>query len=277
MGSGRVIVLARRAILPVKRFRCKRNFPWQPDFARARVACTLFRLDFTALRAQNNGVKIQLTLMTLMSALPVMAESAAAEPAAAPEQAPLIVAPAPEAPAEAPVADVVAPEPPVEAAAPAAEAPTEPPAPAPEAPAVQPVPVAEAPAPAPAPEPQPEPAPAPEAPAEPAPAENPVAAEPSPAPVPPAPAVSLADAYRGIVKIEVVSCTPNYETPWQSGYYGRGSGTGFHVAPGLFMTYAHVVANAFAVIRTETGILKQTADQSVLAWVISIVLFLSCY
>ena len=56
--------------------------------------------------------------------------------------------------------------------------------------------------------------------------------------------MSLADAYRGIVKIEVVSRVPNYETPWQSGNYGRGTGTGFQVAPGLFMTNAHVVANA---------------------------------
>lgn len=70
----------------------------------------------------------------------------------------------------------------------------------------------------------------------------PAVEEPAPAPV--APEVSLADAYRGIVKVEVVSCTPDYETPWQGGRYGRGSGTGFLVAPRLFMTNAHVVANA---------------------------------
>ena len=37
---------------------------------------------------------------------------------------------------------------------------------------------------------------------------------------------------------------PDYETPWQGGNFGRGTGTGFLVAPGLFMTNAHVVANA---------------------------------
>ncbi|MBR5330688.1 MAG: hypothetical protein IKV13_04275, partial [Akkermansia sp.] len=76
-------------------------------------------------------MKIQLTLMTLMSALPVMAESAAAEPAVAQEQAPLIVTPAPEAPAESPAEETVAPAPVAEAAEPPAEAPAEQPVPAP--------------------------------------------------------------------------------------------------------------------------------------------------
>ena len=51
-------------------------------------------------------------------------------------------------------------------------------------------------------------------------------------------------AYRGIVKIEVANRVPDYGTPWNSGQFGRGTGTGFIVAPGLFMTNAHVVANA---------------------------------
>ena len=51
-------------------------------------------------------------------------------------------------------------------------------------------------------------------------------------------------AYRGIVKIEVANRVPDYGTPWNSGQFGRGTGTGFMVAPGLFMTNAHVVANA---------------------------------
>lgn len=179
-----------------------------------------------------------------------MAESAAAE-AAAPE------APTP-FPVEA-VAEASAPEAPVPDA-PQAEPATAEEAPAPEAPAAEPAPV-ESPAPVeetPAPEPEPVPpaetaneTPAaepatvePPAPAE-APAPTPEAAPTeAPAPEPPAPAVSLADAYRGIVKIDVVNCTPDYETPWQAGSYGRGTGTGFLVAPGLFMTNAHVVANA---------------------------------
>ena len=58
------------------------------------------------------------------------------------------------------------------------------------------------------------------------------------------PAADLAAAYRGIVKIEVANRTPDYAVPWQAGRFGRGNGTGFMVAPGIFMTNAHVVANA---------------------------------
>ena len=186
---------------------------------------------------------MKLTLIALMSALPVMAEGAAAEPV---QQAPL--------PAESPVAepapavDEMAPAPAETAAEPAAE-----PAPAPEVPVAepasepQPEPQPEpspAPEAAPTPEPQPEPAPAPEPVTEPAAEPAPVAEVAEPAPEPQAPAASLASAYRGIVKVEVVNRTPDYETPWQSGNFGRGTGTGFLVAPGRFMTNAHVVANA---------------------------------
>ena len=119
--------------------------------------------------------------------------------------------------------------------------------PAPEAqPAPAPVPEAQ-PEPAPEAQPAPEPVPAPEPAPEPQPesvAAPVVQPEPAPAPVPPTPATDLASAYRGIVKVEVVSRTPDYETPWQSGNFGRGNGTGFLVAPGQFMTNAHVVANA---------------------------------
>lgn len=52
------------------------------------------------------------------------------------------------------------------------------------------------------------------------------------------------DAYRGIVKVEVAIKQPDYATPWQTGRFGAGNGTGFMVSPGLFMTNAHVVANA---------------------------------
>ena len=176
---------------------------------------------------------MRLATFVLMSALPVMAEGAAAESAAQEEQTPFPVEPAvventdAAVPAEQPV-DNPAPQ---EEASPAEEtAPAAPPA----EPAFQPV------------ESQPEAAPA----AEPAPAAEAPAVEPQPeaAPVQPVspakPAVNLAAAYRGIVKVEVVNRAPDYETPWQGGNYGRGTGTGFLVAPGLFMTNAHVVANA---------------------------------
>jgi len=155
---------------------------------------------------------MKLTLFALVSALPVMAEGAAAEPATPAEQSPLSVE------------NTVVPQP-----APVAE-----PAPAPE-----PAPVAE---PVAEPAPAPEPAPVTEPVAEPAPQEVP-AVEP-PVVEQPAPVVDMAAAYRGIVKVEVVNRKPDYESPWQGGNFGRGTGTGFLVAPGLFMTNAHVVANA---------------------------------
>lgn len=87
-------------------------------------------------------------------------------------------------------------------------------------------------------------APAPDAPAEVAPAttEAPAATEPKPS----APAVQqgVEAEYRSIVKIEVAVRQPDYETPWQTGMFAGGNGTGFMVQPGLFMTNAHVVANA---------------------------------
>ena len=46
------------------------------------------------------------------------------------------------------------------------------------------------------------------------------------------------------MKIEVANRIPDYAVPWQAGHFGRGNGTGFMVGPGLFMTNAHVVANA---------------------------------
>ena len=79
---------------------------------------------------------------------------------------------------------------------------------------------------------------------EPAPA---LEAAPEPAPVeatPAVPANTEVDAYSSIVKIEVAIRVPDYETPWKSGMYGGGNGTGFMVSPGVFMTNAHVVANA---------------------------------
>ena len=162
---------------------------------------------------------MRLTLITLMSVLPVMAEettagtAAVVEPGSAGIEAPAAVAePAPAPQPEAPVAVEPAPAPQPEA--PVAVEPA--PAPQPEAP------VAVDPAPAPQPE-------------------APVAVEPAPASQPDTPPAA---AYRGIVKVDVVSRAADYETPWQGGNFGRGTGTGFLVAPGLFMTNAHVIANA---------------------------------
>ncbi len=75
----------------------------------------------------------------------------------------------------------------------------------------------------------------------------PVKAEPAPTATPaPRPLTSSQTpaAYYGIVKIEVAVHRYDYGTPWLSGGFGVGNGTGFLVGPGLFMTNAHVVANA---------------------------------
>ncbi len=157
-------------------------------------------------------MKKTLTTALLLATLPAFAQEApvAQDTAAAPVET--VVEPPP-APAEAPA------PPPVE------------PAPAPEAPAPAELPPAPA-------------APAPEAPA---PAELPPApAAPAPVPVEPAPASAAPQSlpYEGIVRIEVAARRPDYATPWQGGGYGRGNGTGFMVSPGVFMTNAHVVADA---------------------------------
>ncbi len=185
---------------------------------------------------------MKLTMFALMSALPVMAEGAAAEPATPEEQAALPVQ-SPEVcePAvseDVPVVEQTVAEPASQVEA-ASAAPEGTPAAPEEAPAAQPETPAEAPAP------QPE-LPA-EPVAEPTPVVEPVQAAPEQV-APQQPVVNqLAAAYRGIVKVEVVSRTPDYETPWQGGSFGRGTGTGFLVAPGQFMTNAHVVANAVKV------------------------------
>lgn len=58
------------------------------------------------------------------------------------------------------------------------------------------------------------------------------------------PALSVNDQYKGVVKIEVDSLTPDYATPWNTGRYQGGIGTGFLIGENAFMTNAHVASNA---------------------------------
>ena len=171
-----------------------------------------------------------------------------AQPAPQPEQAPAPEAqPAPQ-PEQTPAPEAQPAPQPEQTPAPEAQ-----PAPQPEqtpAPEAQPAPQPEqAPAPEAQPAPQPEQTPAPEAQPTPQPEQTPAPeAQPAPQPeqtaVPGASRANLSAAYRGIVKIEVATRKPDYATPWQTGRFGRGNGTGFMVQPGLFMTNAHVVADA---------------------------------
>ena len=58
------------------------------------------------------------------------------------------------------------------------------------------------------------------------------------------PVVSINDQYKGVVKLAVDSLTPDYATPWDTGRYQGGIGTGFLIGENAFMTNAHVVSNA---------------------------------
>jgi S1-C subfamily serine protease len=55
---------------------------------------------------------------------------------------------------------------------------------------------------------------------------------------------SLGAQYEAIVNIECNSLDFDYQTPWNPATPGGGSGTGFMIAPNLFMTNAHVVSDA---------------------------------
>ena len=55
---------------------------------------------------------------------------------------------------------------------------------------------------------------------------------------------SLGAQYEGIVNIECNSMEVDYQTPWNPATPGGGSGTGFLIAPNLFLTNAHVVSDA---------------------------------
>ncbi|MGN0868216.1 MAG: trypsin-like peptidase domain-containing protein [Akkermansia sp.] len=162
-----------------------------------------------------------LALPALLTTLPLCAQEATPEaptaeqaPAAAPDTA--VPAPDTAAPAEEPAAPAEEPAAPAETPAAPAETPA--------APAETPAAPAEAPA---------------------TPAEE------------PEPSASLAAgaqaAYRSIVKVEVAQQQPNFDIPWNTGEYAQGNGTGFMVAPGLFLTNAHVVSNAERILISPYG------------------------
>ena len=176
---------------------------------------------------KNGSVISKISIVTLMTAVPLLAQQ--------PEMQDVIAAP--EQPAAEPTPAPATPEQPTAEPTPAPATPEQPAAEPTPAPATPEQPVAE-PAPAPAAPEQPvaEPTPAPVAPEQPT--------EPTPAPAAPEQSSELVNAYRGIVKVEVAKRIPDYGTPWNAGQYGRSNGTAFMVGPGLFMTNAHVVANA---------------------------------
>jgi S1-C subfamily serine protease len=72
-----------------------------------------------------------------------------------------------------------------------------------------------------------------------------------------APALSaltaVSDIYRSVLRIEVATQIPDYETPWNSGRFSGGIGTGFIIGKNRILTNAHVVSNARRLLITVHG------------------------
>jgi len=71
--------------------------------------------------------------------------------------------------------------------------------------------------------------------------------------IPEVPAGAPSDIYRSVVRIEAAVQVPDYATPWNSGRFGGGIGTGFLVGENRFLTNAHVVSNARRLLITVHG------------------------
>jgi S1-C subfamily serine protease len=61
------------------------------------------------------------------------------------------------------------------------------------------------------------------------------------------------DVYKSVLRIEVATQVPDYLTPWNSGRFSGGIGTGFLIGKNKILTNAHVVSNARRVLITVYG------------------------
>ena len=61
------------------------------------------------------------------------------------------------------------------------------------------------------------------------------------------------DVYKSVLRIEVATQVPDYETPWNSGRFSGGIGTGFLIGKNKILTNAHVVSNGRRVLVTVHG------------------------
>jgi S1-C subfamily serine protease len=61
------------------------------------------------------------------------------------------------------------------------------------------------------------------------------------------------EVYRSVLRIEAATQVPDYETPWNSGRFGGGIGTGFIIGDNKILTNAHVVSNARRLLITVHG------------------------
>lgn len=61
------------------------------------------------------------------------------------------------------------------------------------------------------------------------------------------------DVYQSVLRIEVATQVPDYQTPWNSGRFSGGIGTGFLIGKNKILTNAHVVSNGRRVLVTVYG------------------------
>ncbi len=61
------------------------------------------------------------------------------------------------------------------------------------------------------------------------------------------------DVYRSVLRVEVATQVPDYQTPWNSGRFSGGIGTGFLIGKNKILTNAHVVSNARRLLITVHG------------------------
>ena len=71
------------------------------------------------------------------------------------------------------------------------------------------------------------------------------------------------DIYKSVVRIESATQVADYRTPWNSGRFGGGTGSGFMIGPNQFLTNAHVVSNANRVLITRRDSAKKHAARVV--------------
>lgn len=61
------------------------------------------------------------------------------------------------------------------------------------------------------------------------------------------------EVYRSVLRIEAATQIPDYESPWNSGRFSGGIGTGFIIGENRILTNAHVVSNARRLLITVHG------------------------
>ena len=61
------------------------------------------------------------------------------------------------------------------------------------------------------------------------------------------------DVYKSVLRVEVATQVPDYQTPWNSGRFSGGIGTGFLIGKNKILTNAHVVSNGRRILVTVYG------------------------